>query len=177
MEIEKVFETVRQEKVKEMSSELHVAPKKPKITAIIVAKRHHVRFYPTDAADKDDCKSGTVVDSGVTNPVYTDFYLQSHDPPMGTAKLTHYFVLRNDIDFTSTEMQDLTYALCFTYVRYTLPVGYCLPAYYADQLCERARLYIKRTTVRGTVDGVIVPSKLMCPAKVFGESCCEEDQY
>ncbi|AEO64246.1 uncharacterized protein THITE_2110186 [Thermothielavioides terrestris NRRL 8126] len=55
---------------------------RPKITLIVSVKRHQTRFYPTDrehAAGR--CKSpvqGTVVDRGVTNARYWDFYLQAH---------------------------------------------------------------------------------------------------
>lgn len=43
--------------------------------------------------------------------------------------------------FTSTELQNLTNWLCFTYARATLPAGYVPAAYYADRLCERVRCY------------------------------------
>lgn len=113
----------------------------PKITALIVTKRHHTRFYPKSNNAKENCQQGTCVESGVTHPCYFDFFLQSHDPLQGTAKPTYYFVLRNDMGFSAEEMQDLTNHLCYTYIRCTMPVGYVPAAYYADRLCDRARLY------------------------------------
>ena len=43
----------------------------PKITIVVVGKRHHTRFYPTQEVDADmsskgNCKNGTIVDRGVT---------------------------------------------------------------------------------------------------------------
>jgi len=79
---------------------------------MIVAKRHHTRFYPTAAVNtklgsNSNCLPGTVVDVGVTDPVYFDFYLQSHDAIAGTAKPSHYFVLRNDLNLTAAQLHDL----------------------------------------------------------------------
>jgi eukaryotic translation initiation factor 2C len=72
-----------------------------KITAIVGVKRHHTRFYPIFDKDKDkfgnkNCLPGTWVDRAVTSPYYNDFYLQSHSGIKGTARPTHYFILRND---------------------------------------------------------------------------------
>lgn len=42
-------------------------------------KRHHTRFYPTEAANADhngNPKAGTVVDRGVTAVYNFDFFLQ-----------------------------------------------------------------------------------------------------
>jgi len=43
----------------------------PKITIIVVGKRHHTRFYPTkeddaDMSKKGNPKNGTIVDRGIT---------------------------------------------------------------------------------------------------------------
>jgi eukaryotic translation initiation factor 2C len=50
-----------------------------KLTVVIVTKRHSTRFFPTKAGDAQNnngnTKPGTLVDSIVTSPYYTDFYL------------------------------------------------------------------------------------------------------
>ncbi|KAF2865540.1 hypothetical protein BDV95DRAFT_554523 [Massariosphaeria phaeospora] len=120
-----------------------------KLTAVVVGKRHHTRFYPTKPADamkgNENCRPGTLVDNTVTSPYYGDFYLQSHNGIKGTARPAHYFVLRNEIvGMTTAKLQELTHKLCHTYVRATLGVSYASPAYYADRLCERGRCYLRR---------------------------------
>ncbi|KAL1798315.1 hypothetical protein ACET3X_002352 [Alternaria dauci] len=157
-EIETAFSTI---KAKENITSIE----KPRITVVIVTKRHHTRFYPRSEVPTKNCEPGTCIESGVTHPVFFDFYLQSHAPMKGTAKPTYYVVLRNDIAFTPAEIQDLTNALCYTYARCCLPVGYAPPAYYADRLCEQARLYIRRTSVRE-----VVGREPQRPDKVQGES-------
>ncbi|KAF2444478.1 Piwi-domain-containing protein, partial [Karstenula rhodostoma CBS 690.94] len=119
----------------------------PKITTVIVTKRHHTRFYPssvsnaTESSRRTNCSPGTCVDSGVTHPNYFEFYLQSHHPIQGTARPARYSVLENGMNLTEQALQNFTYEICYSYVRATLPVGYAPPAYYADRLCERARCY------------------------------------
>lgn len=87
--------------------------KKLNLATIIVTKRHHTRFYPISAGDKDqfgqnNCKPGTCVDQLVTSPYYQDFYLQSHSGIKGTARPTHYFVLNNNVPgMTLEEIRDL----------------------------------------------------------------------
>ena len=99
--------------------------KHPQMTLIVVAKRHHTRFYPTNRGQADsanNAKCGTVVDRGITQAQTWDFFLQSHsvipggkeiviekDPksgkekviekrkPSGTARPAHYVVLRDEI--------------------------------------------------------------------------------
>ena len=122
-----------------------LASTNPKITALVVVKRHNVRLYPRDQAktsDKDNCLPGTVVDSSITHPHNFDFFLTSHDALQGTARPTHYTVLLNEMAFSATGIQDLTHKLCYTYQRSTTSVSYVPPAYYADHLCERGRCYL-----------------------------------
>ena len=41
-----------------------------------------------------------------------------------------------------------THELCYSYVRATVGVSYASPAYYADKLCERDRIYLRDFFVR-----------------------------
>jgi hypothetical protein len=55
----------------------------PKLTIVICGKRHHTRFYPTEAATAahdGNPKAGTVVDRGVTAVYEFDFFLQGMIP-------------------------------------------------------------------------------------------------
>ena len=68
--------------------------KPPKITIVIVGKRHHTRFYPTDASQADGIHgynplNGTVVDRGITMQDGWDFYLQAHTALKGTVSIEY----------------------------------------------------------------------------------------
>ncbi|KAJ3552095.1 hypothetical protein NM688_g4338 [Phlebia brevispora] len=115
---------------------------RPRITMIVVGKRHHVRFFPRNDNEADrskNCKAGTVVDSDITHPVELDFYLLSHAGLLGTSRPAHYNVLYDDNGFTVDAIQALSFALCHVYARSTRSVSIPAPVYYADIVCSRAK--------------------------------------
>ncbi|KIJ70038.1 hypothetical protein HYDPIDRAFT_35479 [Hydnomerulius pinastri MD-312] len=114
----------------------------PKITVIVVAKRHHVRFFPqvpNDADRSGNCPAGTVVDQIVAHPTEFDWYLQSHGGLLGTSRPAHYNVLYDDNKFNADSLQSLSFALCHVYARSTRSVSIPAPVYYADIVCSRAK--------------------------------------
>ncbi|KAI2487016.1 Piwi multi-domain protein [Pyrenophora tritici-repentis] len=125
---------------------LYGKEKHPKLSFIIVGKRHHTRFYPTQPGDADvrtgNPKAGTIVDRGVTGEKLFDFFLIAHQGLQGTSRPAHYVVLRDENKFGADQLQTLTHNLCFTFARATRSVSLCPPAYYADLLCERGRAYL-----------------------------------
>jgi eukaryotic translation initiation factor 2C len=65
---------------------------RPKVTFVVCAKRHNMRFFAINQQDQDrtgNLPAGTVVDSAVTHPFAFDFYLQAHAGLQGTARPTH----------------------------------------------------------------------------------------
>ena len=121
----------------------------PKVTIIIVGKRHHTRFYPTKKEDADQRSlnplPGTVVDRGITDHFLWDFYLQAHQGLQGTARPAHYVVIMDEIKFEQDQLEAFTHNLCYLFNRATKAVSICPPAYYADLICERGRAYLYST--------------------------------
>ncbi|CAI7772852.1 unnamed protein product [Closterium sp. NIES-53] len=117
----------------------------PRITYVVVQKRHHTRLFPADNnRDKNgNVMPGTVVDSVICHPREFDFFLNSHASIQGTSRPTHYRVLWDENNFTADSMQALCYSLCYTYARCTRSVSLVPPAYYADLAATRARLYLE----------------------------------
>ena len=109
----------------------------PKITYIVVQKRHHTRFFPSDnnKYKNGNALAGTVVDQGINHPTEGDFYLlryvlryvgqiitssyYSHEGIQGTSRPCHYQVLWDDSDFSADELEILSYYLCHLYSRCT----------------------------------------------------------
>ncbi|OBT69888.1 hypothetical protein VE03_00457 [Pseudogymnoascus sp. 23342-1-I1] len=131
----------------------------PKLSVVVVGKRHHTRFYATkqDEADRSgNPNNGTVVDRGVTSMWNWDFFLQAHTCLQGTAKPAHYYVVLDEIfgkgnlkkphpfPNAADTLEDLTHNMCYLFTRATKAVSICPPAYYADLACERARCYLHR---------------------------------
>ncbi|KAG7100186.1 hypothetical protein E1B28_001963 [Marasmius oreades] len=132
---------------------------RPKITFIIVAKRHHFRFFPQDpnAPNQADpksgnCLSGTVVDTGITHPTEFDFYLQSHGGLLGTSRSAHYHVLSDDNDFTADAMQNLCFGLCHVFARSTRTISIPTPVAYADLVCSRAPNHYKSSSAMSDME-------------------------
>jgi eukaryotic translation initiation factor 2C len=60
---------------------------RPYLSYIVVNKRHHTRFFPTES--NTNVMAGTVVDShDVTNPTIYDFFLNSHQAEKVKNQLT-----------------------------------------------------------------------------------------
>jgi eukaryotic translation initiation factor 2C len=75
----------------------------PTITLVVVGKEHKVVFFPASDADADrsgNCPAGMVVDTDITSPVESDYYLLSHTGILGTSKPAHYNVLLDENKFT-----------------------------------------------------------------------------
>lgn len=131
----------------------------PHMTIVVVGKRHHTRFFPTDGGSDRKITdatgnpiNGTVVDRHVTEARNWDFFLQAHNALQGTARPAHYFTVLDEI-FTPRRLppgfqnhadvlEDLTHNMCYLFGRATKAVSICPPAYYADLVCERARCYL-----------------------------------
>ncbi|KAI0882947.1 Piwi-domain-containing protein [Annulohypoxylon maeteangense] len=128
---------------------LYQKERMPKITIVVVGKRHHTRFYRYPGAASSDYNplAGTIVDRGVTEMLNWDFFLQSHTPIKGTARPAHYFVVHDEIfrekfgAQAANRLETFTHSLCFLFGRSTCAVSICTPAYYADIVCQRARCY------------------------------------
>ncbi|KAK4044217.1 ribonuclease H-like domain-containing protein [Parachaetomium inaequale] len=123
----------------------------PRISLIVSVKRHQTRFYPTDRNHihprSKSPKEGTIVDRGVTNVRYWDFFLQAHASLQGTARPAHYTVLLDEIfqhkfgPRAADMLEKLTHDMCYAYGRATKAVSICPPAYYADLVATRARIH------------------------------------
>ncbi|KAJ7093222.1 Piwi domain-containing protein [Mycena epipterygia] len=121
---------------------------KPKLTFIVVGKRHHVTFFPVSANDNvgdktGNCRAGLVVDKGLAHTQFTDFYLQSHAAIKGTSRSAHYILLQDE-NFNGNvgKLQELSFALCHIYAKATRSVSIPAPVYYADLACARGKFHI-----------------------------------
>jgi len=121
----------------------------PKMAVIVVSKRHHTRFYPTQSSDANTRNfnplPGTIVDRGVTDAYLYDFFLQAHSGLQGSARPARYVVIKDELGFEANQLENFTHNLCYMFNRATKAVSICPPAYYADLLCERARMYLFST--------------------------------
>jgi len=119
---------------------------KPKITFLVVQKRHHTRFFPVNPQDASKDRNlnvpvGTCVDTEITHPTDLDFYLLSHASIQGVARPTKYRVLWDDADMNHDDLQELAFCLCHMFSRCTRSVSYPAPTYYAHLAAARIIAY------------------------------------
>lgn len=140
---------------------------KPKVVFVVVQKRHHTRFFPKTPNPRDrnnNVEAGTIVDSQITHPNETQFFLVSHASIQGVAKPTKYCLLRDELNMTINDLETFTYNLCHLFTRCNRAVSYPAPTYYAHLAAARGRVYIE-----GYVDGfdAFLTGHLRCIQCVF----------
>jgi len=113
----------------------------PKITLIVVGKRHHIRMIPgaSDGDKSGNAPAGTTIDQGLGHPVENDYYQLTHGGLLGTSRPAHYSVIYDDNKFSADALQSLSFALTHVYARATRSVSIPAPVYYADIVCSRAK--------------------------------------
>ncbi|KAJ3084786.1 argonaute 1 [Rhizoclosmatium hyalinum] len=115
-----------------------------KLTFLVVNKRHAHRFFVADQKDGDrkgNLMAGTVIDTGITHPFEFDFFLNSHQGLQGTSRAAHYHVLYDENKFSSDDLQEITYRMCYLFARASRSVGIVPAVYYAHLVAYRARCY------------------------------------
>ncbi|KAI9101129.1 Piwi domain-containing protein [Phlyctochytrium arcticum] len=116
------------------------------VTFIVVQKRHHIRFFPTDQSTQDrsgNSLPGTTVDTVITHPSEYNFVLLSHAGLQGTSRPTIYHVLHDEIKMGSNVLQQLCYNLCFLAERATRSINMVAPAYRAHLAAFYGRMFIE----------------------------------
>lgn len=122
----------------------------PLLTFIVVKKRHNTRFFQispsTDCNQSDiisNVESGVVVDTTIvnTNSDYLNFFLNSHEPRLGTNKIGNYVVLLNETECSLEELEEITYSLCHADQRIDNRSSESIPGivHLADAAASRAR--------------------------------------
>ncbi|CAG8983832.1 hypothetical protein HYALB_00005470 [Hymenoscyphus albidus] len=137
----------------------------PTITLFVAIKRHHARFFPKTNPEKppsqgrreeweawkENLKSGTLIDTNVVAPSRSEFYLQSHHNLLGTARSSYYILLKNESGLSFKQLEEATNRLCYTGARASKCPSICIPALYADLLCDRLRTYMRPSLNYGYV--------------------------
>ena len=114
----------------------------PLLTFMIVKKRHNTRLFRIRSSSTvENVESGVVVNYSIVNPNYLNFFLNSHEPRLGTNKIGHYVVLLNEIDYSSTDLEELTYSLCHADQRISSDSSESIPSlvHLADAAASKAK--------------------------------------
>lgn len=123
----------------------------PLLTLIIVKKRHHTRlFRRLPSSEIINVESGVVVDSSIVTTYlnYSSFFLNSHEPIIGTNKIGNYVVLVNEIGYSLNDLEELTYSLCHVDQRIDNRLSESIPSviHLADAAASKARQLFNNNT-------------------------------
>ncbi|KAL3244836.1 hypothetical protein MRX96_047108 [Rhipicephalus microplus] len=81
--------------------------------------------------------------TGSLSQGHLNFFLCSHQGPIGTSRPAHYHVLCKESKHTLQQLQQLTYDLCHLVARCTRSMSIPSPVYYAHLAAFRAKNHIK----------------------------------
>ncbi|KAI1718357.1 piwi domain-containing protein [Ditylenchus destructor] len=110
----------------------------PKFIVVIVNKKHQKRFFLKEQGERHgNTLPGTVIDRKVVRPDVPEFYLQSHRPLKGTAKIPQYAVPVNEINASTDELQGFLNALCHSHQIVNSAISVPAPVYQATELAKR----------------------------------------
>jgi len=129
-----------------------------KITVMVSQRSHNIRLFPENIDESTqknmsisakygrsgaklnlNIKPGTVVDSMITHPEQPEFYLNAHLAIQGTTRTPRYTILLDESDFSSDEIQSMTYALAYGHQIINSPTSLPAPAYIALMYAKRGR--------------------------------------
>jgi eukaryotic translation initiation factor 2C len=129
---------------------------RPKLTFIVVQKRHHTRLFVDDSRDADrsgNVPPGTVVDTAICHPHEHDFFMMSHAGIQGTSRPVHYHILLDENGYGADVLQGMVFKLCHLYCRCTRSVSLVPPVYYAHLAAFRGR--VLRAAAEGSDAGSV----------------------
>ncbi|KZP00889.1 Piwi-domain-containing protein, partial [Calocera viscosa TUFC12733] len=130
--------------VKNAFASLKMPP--PKVTFVVVGKRHHTRFFPVDKKDADrsgNAPSGLIVDHDIVHPAYPNWFLLSQGGLKGTSRPMHACIMKDENNFPLQTLQYLTYTLTHNFARATRAVSIPSPIYYAHIASGRRAIHFK----------------------------------
>jgi len=141
---EGMYDEVCAKEITSISEILHILYKTlPKLTFVVVQKRNHFRSVIEKDGESYNPPVGTVVEKIVVDKDNKNFYLYSHKALQGTARPTHYQIIRDDIQFDIRKFADFTYGLCHLHQACTRSVSIPPVIFCADKACGKANACYK----------------------------------
>ncbi|PLW47399.1 hypothetical protein PCANC_05834 [Puccinia coronata f. sp. avenae] len=136
------------------------APDQCKITYIVCVKNHRLRMSPDPQCQdrSGNAPAGTVLDHRIGDPFLFDFFAQTQAGLQGTSRPTRYVVLKDESNSSADDLQKIIQTISSGFQRATRSVGLATPAYYADIVASRAKMWLNAdddgaSTVVSTASG------------------------
>ncbi|KAI7937428.1 hypothetical protein MJO29_014743 [Puccinia striiformis f. sp. tritici] len=86
--------------------------------------------------------AGSVLDNRIGDPLLFDFFAQTQAGLQGTSRPTRYVILKDESNSSADQLQAIIQIISSGFQRATRSVGLATPAYYADIVASRAKLWL-----------------------------------
>ncbi|OWM63096.1 hypothetical protein CDL15_Pgr008012 [Punica granatum] len=113
----------------------------PTFTLIVAQKNHRTKFF--QKTSPYNVRPATIVDSGVCQPKFSDFYLCAHAGMIGKTQPTHYHVFYDDLDHSDDDLRELVHSLSYVYQRSTTAISVVAPISYAHLAAAQVGQFVK----------------------------------
>ncbi|UYV78143.1 AGO1 [Cordylochernes scorpioides] len=132
------YKAVIEKEINELESAFEdLFDKKPKITFVLVIKRHHTRIF--NIGNDNNVYN---VNPGTVFPVDSEnFFLCSHKGIQGTSKPSKYCLLRDDNKLSREEFIKATHALCHLYARCSRSISIPVMVHHAHRWALKGEDY------------------------------------
>lgn len=136
----------------------------PKLTVVVVRKRGNTRFFQecevyagrSKICHRDQrcdgrgqyhsAPAGSVIDTVVVSPNWFNYFINCCDPPpKATSRPTHFLVVRDDMGWSSDDLQTLSHQLCYTYPNWQGPIRVPSMVMFAHKICYLFCKYVNGT--------------------------------
>ncbi|POW18526.1 hypothetical protein PSHT_05727 [Puccinia striiformis] len=118
---------------------------KEKLTSLsLYCSSHRLRMSP-DSRCQDrsgNAPAGSVLDNRIGDPLLFDFFAQTQAGLQGTSRPTRYVILKDESNSSADQLQAIIQIISSGFQRATRSVGLATPAYYADIVASRAKLWL-----------------------------------
>ncbi|KAH7722413.1 NRDE-3 protein [Aphelenchoides avenae] len=116
----------------------------PPVTIVVTQRQSNYRIVPqrinpNGKAFEQNVPAGTVVDKAIMHPSLTEFLMVSHKSIRGTARPVRYTVLVDEEHISLTQLEYITYHLCYTHGVGCSSVSVPGSLYAAGELAKRGR--------------------------------------
>ncbi|OAV97009.1 hypothetical protein PTTG_11651 [Puccinia triticina 1-1 BBBD Race 1] len=119
-------------------------PDQCKITYIVCVKNHRLRMSPDQRCQdrSGNAPAGSVLDNRIGDPFLFDFFAQTQAGLQGTSRPTRYVILKDESNSSADDLQAIIQIISSGFQRATRSVGLATPAYYADIVASRAKMWV-----------------------------------
>ncbi|TKR82431.1 hypothetical protein L596_016158 [Steinernema carpocapsae] len=134
------------EKFREAADVEQIHPE-TKLCMLVSNKHHSTRIFKTNVpvqgrAPEQNLEPGIAVDRAIVNPVFQEFYINSHTTLQGTGRVPRYAILNNDAGYALGHLEHIVFGLAHGHQIVNMTTSLPTPAYIASDYGDRGMVIL-----------------------------------